>query len=355
MRNNSISFIRRYDNVYGHRFSVKPYHYRITSSEGKRGEFVANTDTPGVLDKRLARNQHHLPDLIWMGQGCDPYPRIERWRRLTRRLIEIVAKHNCPMFMITRSSLVLRDIDLIREVHEMSKTTIAISLTSINHRISRLLEPNTPAPSDRIDTLSRIRRSSVRTGIVVPYLVPGINDNPRDLDRLFRKTAENNFSFILFPTRYSFKKRTYLPERDLPLADNLFNPDSSEIPHELKRKSDESSVNSLLLQLSHKYHIPLRKEKYIPQDFRRENYWIAGMLTDIALLRQLRGRSFRSHLAVACKVKQLDHDIRNLIRFNTLLNESWIAPNVKSDLESLVNGNWMSQEFYEGWFASASE
>lgn len=352
MRNTSVTFIRRYDSIYGHRFSVKPYCYRATSDTGKKRELVVNSETPRVLDRRLTRNQHHLPDLVWIGQGCDPYPRIERWKRLTRRLIEIVAKHNCPLFIITRSSLVLRDIDLIREVHEISKTTIAVSLVSINHKISRLLEPNTPTPTNRIDTLSRIRRSSVRTGIVVPYLIPGVNDNPRDLARLFRRTAENNFSFILFPTRYSFKKGKYLPIKDLPLSDNLFDPVSAGIPRDISPKSDETSINNLLLQLSHKFQIPLSKERFIPQDFRRENYWIAGMLSDIALLRQLKGWPFRNHLVVARKVKQLDHDIRNSIRFNTLLNESWIAPNVKSDLESLVNGNWMSKEFYEGRFAT---
>ncbi len=355
MQNNPIAFIRRYDNVYGHRFSVKPYYYRTNSGRGAKGEFVANSDTPRILDRRLTRNQRHLPDLIWIGQGCDPYPRIEKWVRLTRRLIEIVAKHNCPLFMITRSSLILRDIDLIREVHEMSKTTIAVSLPSINRKISRTLEPNTPAPSDRIKTLSRIRRSSVRTGIVVPYIIPGINDHPRDLERLFRTAGEHNFSFILFPTRYSVKKGKYLPERDLPLVDNLFDPTSVEIPLEQKDKAERVSLYDLLLQLSHKYRIPLRKEKFIPQDFRRENYWIAGMLTDIALLRQLKGRSYRGHLAVASKVKQLDHDIRNSIRFNTLLDEGWIDPDVKPDLENLINGNWISREFYEGWFATASK
>lgn len=308
-----------------------------------------------MLDRRLGRLKHRLPDVIWIGKECDPYPSIERWRRVTRRTIEVIAKYSCPIFLITRSPLVLRDIDLIREIHESSLGTVAMALSSLNRKTARLLEPGSTPTVKRIETLIRVRRSGIQTGFVIPCLYPGLNDNPSDLEKLFRTTAESNFDFILFPTHYSHKNHGFVPLEDYPFEKDLAEYRPPFDPEGMELRKDEREINQLLLYLSKKYNISLRSKRYLPPDYRKENYWIAEKLSEIAYHRKLSGLSFRNHLATARKINGLDYDIRNIIKQGSLAEQNWIAPSVWSNLERLVDGSWVIARYNEGAGIAASK
>ncbi len=353
-RGRSAALVRRFDPVYWHRFAVKPYEYSWDNRPGSRGSAVPNEDVAQRLDRMLGRHNHRLPDQVWIGTQGDPYPPAERRKRLTRRLVEVLAKHGCPLLLITRSALVLRDIDLIREVHETASATIGIALFSLNPKLSRLLDPSTPSPRDRVTTLSRIARSGITTGIVVPCLIPGVNDQEAELAKIFHVAVRYNLSFVLFPAYYSLKNRRIEPLENYPLE---LNPHGIEAVYE--READclnnaQRESGRTLLKLSEEHRVPIRIPRFLPNDFRRENFWVAEMLAGIAHTRHLAGKPHRSFRTAARHINDLGFDIRNLIRHNIPFEHNWITPSVKPYLDSLLNGRWAALESGEAWIATAA-
>jgi DNA repair photolyase len=129
-------------------------------------------------------------EVVVLGTATDPYQPAERRFRITRSVLETLAAHEgLSIVIITKSPLITRDVDVLRRITERSALTIHLSLITMRRELARLIEPRAPTPDARVRALSRLRSAGIDVGINVMPVLPGITDNPADLEILVRQVA----------------------------------------------------------------------------------------------------------------------------------------------------------------------
>ena len=148
-----------------------------------------------LLEQELRR--HHSADEIAIGTATDPWQPIERRARITRSLLEVFARHTgLRIGIVTKSRLILRDTDLLEEIHRRNHLVVHITITTPDAALARLLEPRAPRPDLRFDTVLRLRKRGLTAGILCSPLLPGITDSKEAIDRMASHAAEVNASFF---------------------------------------------------------------------------------------------------------------------------------------------------------------
>jgi DNA repair photolyase len=129
-------------------------------------------------------------EVVVVGTATDPYQPAERRFRVTRGVLETLAAHDgLSIVIITKSPLITRDVDVLSRIAERSALTIHLSLITMRRELARLIEPRAPTPDARIRAIARLRSAGIDVGINVMPVLPGITDNPADLDDLVRQVA----------------------------------------------------------------------------------------------------------------------------------------------------------------------
>ena len=134
---------------------------------------------------------------IAIGTATDPYQPIERTARVTRSLLEVFARRSGHRIgLITKSTLIERDIDLLREIARRNTLVLHQTITTPDSTLARLLEPRAPRPDLRFRTVRRLREAGLTAGILCSPLLPGITDTAEALDRMAARAAESHASFF---------------------------------------------------------------------------------------------------------------------------------------------------------------
>lgn len=134
---------------------------------------------------------------IGIGTATDPYQPAERRFRITRGILEVLAEHEgLSVWIITKSPLVTRDVDLLRRIARHNTISVQISLISIDRDLARRLEPRAPTPDARLRALARLREHGIETGINVMPVLPGITDRPDQLEPLIKAVAEAGATYV---------------------------------------------------------------------------------------------------------------------------------------------------------------
>ena len=129
-------------------------------------------------------------DLIAMGTNTDPYQRCEGKYRLTRGIVEVLGEARNPFSILTKSTLILRDIDVLAEAAQRTTVQTAFSVGTVDGEVWKLTEPGTPHPRRRLEALVRLREAGIPTGVLVAPILPGISDSPAQLETLARALVE---------------------------------------------------------------------------------------------------------------------------------------------------------------------
>ena len=146
--------------------------------------------------RRLAK-QGRLHEEIALGTATDPWQPIERRTRLTRGLLEVMARREgLRLGIVTKSTLIERDLDLLLEIHRRSTLVVHITITTPDAELARKLEPRAPRPDLRFQTVRRLREAGIRTGILNSPLLPGITDTPEAIDRMAELAKGADASFF---------------------------------------------------------------------------------------------------------------------------------------------------------------
>jgi DNA repair photolyase len=141
---------------------------RFSGHKEPWGQFVdAKVNAPDLLKKEITRKK---PGRVWVSGVCDPYQPVEAKYKLTRQCLEILAQNNWPVTVQTRSSLVLRDIDILKVGQYFE---VGLSVTTADDRIRRLFEPDAPAIMDRVRALDELHRAGIRTYAMIAPMLPG--------------------------------------------------------------------------------------------------------------------------------------------------------------------------------------
>ena len=156
---------------------------------------LVKEDAPAILSHELRPGSARLAalqagEVVVIGTATDPYQPAERRFRITRGVLETLAGHEgLSIVIITKSPLITRDVDVLRRITERSALTVHLSLITMRRELARLIEPRAPTPDARIRALARLRAAKVDVGINVMPVLPGITDNPSDLEELVRQVA----------------------------------------------------------------------------------------------------------------------------------------------------------------------
>jgi len=130
------------------------------------------------LIPRLRREAAKLEgELLSIANSSDPYPNLEAKTGLMRKCLEILSLHNCEIQIITKSSLVVRDIDLLKKIPSM----VSLTITTDDDNIAKLIEPHAPPPSERLKTVEKLVEKGVPTSVRIDPIIPSINDNTKNL------------------------------------------------------------------------------------------------------------------------------------------------------------------------------
>lgn len=128
-----------------------------------------------LLERELSRRAYR-PKVIMLGGDTDIYQPLERELKITRSILEVLARTRHPMSLITKSALILRDLDLIAPMAEQGLARAAVSLTSLDNRLSRRMEPRAAAPHRRLDTIRELARAGVPVTVMTAPIIPALND-----------------------------------------------------------------------------------------------------------------------------------------------------------------------------------
>ena len=128
-------------------------------------------------------------EMIAMGTNTDPYQAAEGKYKLTKGIIEVLAERGNDFSILTKSPLVLRDIDLIKYASEKGKVSVSFSVATLDEDVWRRTEPGAPHPRKRLDALARLRAAGISGGVMAAPLLPGISDRPEQVATV-KKAAE---------------------------------------------------------------------------------------------------------------------------------------------------------------------
>ncbi|CAA0113149.1 Uncharacterised protein [Starkeya nomas] len=135
----------------------------------------AKPDAPELLAKELSKPGYE-PRTIALGINTDAYQPIEREWRLTRRILEVLSDFGHPVGIVTKSALVLRDLDILAPMAERGLAKVALSVTSLDPKLARIMEPRAATPPRRLDTIRRLSEAGVPTAVLVAPVIPAVTD-----------------------------------------------------------------------------------------------------------------------------------------------------------------------------------
>jgi DNA repair photolyase len=137
-------------------------------------------------------------DSLVIGTATDPYQPAERRYRLTRSILEVLARfRGLRIGIISKSPLVTRDIDVLQKLSERNELTVNVSLSTLDSRIARRLELRSPVPSARIRALGRLSAAGIHAGLLVAPIVPGVTDDREGLSRLMAAAKEAGARYVI--------------------------------------------------------------------------------------------------------------------------------------------------------------
>lgn len=148
----------------------------------------------------------YVPEPIALGINTDAYQPVEKETGLTRALLELMLRYRHPVSIVTKGSLILRDLDLLSELAHHDLVSVMISLTTLDPQLKRIMEPRAAAPGTRLKVIRSLREHGVRTGVLVAPIIPFINDN--ELEALVTAAVDNgaqNAGYVLLRLPYQLK------------------------------------------------------------------------------------------------------------------------------------------------------
>ena len=169
---------------------ARPTHAYLDLSPGLDFEsrLFAKPDAAALLRNELARPGYRC-DPIALGTNTDPYQPIEREWKVTRSILEVLAAHEHPFTIVTKSALVERDIDLIAPMAAKRMARVYLSITTLDRELARRMEPRAAAPVRRLQAIKTLHEAGIPVGVMVAPIIPQMND--RDLEAILEAAAAN--------------------------------------------------------------------------------------------------------------------------------------------------------------------
>jgi DNA repair photolyase len=157
-------------------------------------KIVVKTNVVEVLRRELASPRWE-GETIAMGTATDPYQHCEGRYRLTRGVVEALTDFANPLSILTKSTMILRDLDVLRRLNEVAPLTVSMSVGTVDESVRRVVEPGTPPGRRRLEVLGRFAEAGIRTGVLVAPILPGLTDDEEHLGAVLAACEEAGVSW----------------------------------------------------------------------------------------------------------------------------------------------------------------
>jgi len=183
--------------VVSHNCFARPTHTYLDFNAGRdfEREIVVKVNAPELLRVELARPSWKA-EHVALGTNTDPYQWVEGRYKLTRGIWEAMRDASNPCSILTKSPLLLRDLDLMKQIAQRTEFGAALSVPTIDEKAWRATEPHTPNPRARLEAVAELTRAGIRTGVLVAPLMPGINDDPKQVARILEAASAAGAAYV---------------------------------------------------------------------------------------------------------------------------------------------------------------
>lgn len=162
---------------------ARPTHAYLGHSAGidfERDIYI-KVNAPDLLRRELA-NQRYKAKPIAIGTNTDPYQPLERKYKLMRGILKVLLDARHPVTIVTKSALIVRDLDLLTKLNKLGLVNVGISVTSMDHKLSRFMEPRASTPARRLEAIKLLSEAGIPTRIMAAPMIPAVNDS--ELERI---------------------------------------------------------------------------------------------------------------------------------------------------------------------------
>jgi DNA repair photolyase len=186
---------------------ARPSHAYLGLSPGLDFEtrLFYKQDAARVLEEQLAR-PGYVCKSITLGANTDPYQPDEKRMRVTRSILEVLARTRHPVAVITKHALVLRDLDLLSEMAGQNLVSVAVSITTLNNELKRTMEPRAASPQARLRTLAALNAADIPTAVMVAPVIPALTDHElEDILAAAAQAGTRQAGYVLLRLPYEIK------------------------------------------------------------------------------------------------------------------------------------------------------
>ncbi len=157
---------------------ARPSHAYVGLSAGLdfEAKLFAKPDAARLLEREISRPNYE-PKTIAIGTNTDPYQPIEKQWRIMREILEVLDAANHPVAIVTKSSLVTRDIDILSRMASRGLAKVALSITTLDRQLARTMEPRAATPTKRLEAIRDLNAAGIPTSVMVAPIIPGLTDH----------------------------------------------------------------------------------------------------------------------------------------------------------------------------------
>src|ERR1700754_2512217 len=173
---------------------------------------VFKPDGGKMLEGGVAKT-NHKPRVIALGNHTDPYQPIEKEWRIMRQILEVLNKANHPVAIVTKSALIMRDMDILKELAAKNLVRVGLSVTTLDRKLARTMEPRAATPTRRLEAVHALTEAGIPTAVMVAPIIPGLNDHEIEHILESAKTAgatEASYVILRLPLEVSPLFRDWL-------------------------------------------------------------------------------------------------------------------------------------------------
>jgi DNA repair photolyase len=252
--------------------------------EDFENEVIIKTNFDKKLEQRFKRARTLLPDIIAPGGVNDAYQPIEQKVEHSRKVLQVIAKYKFPINIATKSKLVVRDIDILKEIAKKTWSTVGFSISTLNEELANFLEPHSSSPSERLKALHTIKLKApeIQVGVYYMPIIPFLEDDDASLEGVVKQSKKAGAEFVLFAPGLTLRnaqaqffikklknsKYNYIVKPLLELYKGQTYPPANYV----------QKLNPKLYNLCQEYDLAVRVKRWIPNDFRKWNYKISELL-----------------------------------------------------------------------------
>jgi DNA repair photolyase len=156
---------------------------------------VVKVNVPELLRAELARPSWGR-ELVALGTNTDPYQWVESRYRMMPEILVALEEAQTPVSVLTKSPLALRDVEIYERMSKRLPVSVNLSVPTLDEQVWRATEPHTPSPASRLDAVAELRRRGIDSGVLIAPLMPGINDDPEQVQPIVDRAREAGATFL---------------------------------------------------------------------------------------------------------------------------------------------------------------